>query len=29
LWTNPVSGIFSFLDASFAGIATAGDPRWK
>jgi hypothetical protein len=29
LWTNPTGGIFSFLDAVFAGIPTAGDPRWK
>jgi hypothetical protein len=29
LWTNPASGIFTFLDANFAGKATAGDPRWK
>lgn len=29
LWTNPATGIFTFLDASFAGKATAGDPRWK
>jgi hypothetical protein len=29
LWTNPVNGIFTFLDALFTGLATAGDPRWK
>jgi hypothetical protein len=29
LWTNPVNGIFTFLDPTFAGIASAGDPRWK
>jgi hypothetical protein len=29
LWTNPVGGIFTFLDAGFAGKETAGDPRWK
>jgi hypothetical protein len=29
LWTNPVNGTFTFLDALFPGIATAGDPRWK
>jgi hypothetical protein len=29
LWTNPAGGTFTFLDANFAGKATAGDPRWK
>ena len=29
LWTDPAGGIFTFLDANFAGTATAGDPRWK
>jgi hypothetical protein len=29
LWTNPSTGIFTFLDGSFPGIVTAGDPRWK
>jgi hypothetical protein len=29
LWTNPAGGIFTFLDANFAGKANAGDPRWK
>jgi hypothetical protein len=29
LWTNPANGTFTFLDGLFAGIATAGDPRWK
>jgi hypothetical protein len=29
LWTNPTTGIFSFLDQNFAGKSTAGDPRWK
>jgi hypothetical protein len=29
LWTNPVNGTFTYLDAMFSGIATAGDPRWK
>jgi hypothetical protein len=29
LWTNPVNGIFTFLDASFPGRTTTGDPRWK
>ena len=29
LWTDPVGGIFTFLDTNFPGIATAGDPRWK
>lgn len=29
LWTNPAGGVFTFLDAAFPGIATAGDPKWK
>jgi hypothetical protein len=29
LFTNPASGDFSIKDASFAGKATAGDPRWR
>jgi hypothetical protein len=29
LWTNPPAGTFTFLDAGFAGKATAGDPRWR
>ena len=29
LWTNPANGTFTYLDANFPGIATAGDPRWK
>ncbi|MFZ0473337.1 MAG: DUF5123 domain-containing protein [Bacteroidales bacterium] len=29
LWTDPANGIFTFLDANFAGKATAGAPRWK
>jgi hypothetical protein len=29
LWTNPSTGSFTYLDANFAGIGTAGDPRWK
>ncbi|MFZ2285488.1 MAG: DUF5123 domain-containing protein [Bacteroidales bacterium] len=29
LWTDPVGGIFTFLDANFEGMAGAGDPRWK
>lgn len=29
LWTDPVGGILTFLDLNFAGIATAGAPRWK
>jgi hypothetical protein len=29
LWTAPLSGTFTFLDAAFAGKSTAGDPRWK
>ncbi len=28
LWTDPANGIFTFLDANFAGKATAGAPRW-
>ena len=29
LFTDPDNGIFTFKDASFAGKATAGDPRWR
>ena len=29
LWTDPLNGIFTFLDANFAGKETAGAPRWK
>ncbi|HPT12014.1 MAG TPA: DUF5123 domain-containing protein, partial [Bacteroidales bacterium] len=29
LWTAPLTGDFTFLDAAFAGKSTAGDPRWK
>lgn len=29
LWTDPANGIFTFLDANFAGIGSAGAPRWK
>lgn len=29
LWSNPAGGVFTFADLSFAGAATAGDPRWK
>jgi hypothetical protein len=29
LWTNPLNGTFTYLNTSFPGIATAGDPRWK
>jgi hypothetical protein len=29
LWTAPLTGNFTFLDAAFAGKSTAGDPRWK
>ena len=29
LWTDPAAGDFTFLDGSFAGRSTAGDPRWK
>jgi hypothetical protein len=28
LWTAPGEGEFFFLDTDFAGIGTAGDPRW-
>jgi hypothetical protein len=28
LWTDTANGIFTFLDAGFAGKNTAGDPRW-
>ena len=28
LWTDPLNGIFTFLDANFAGKETAGAPRW-
>jgi len=29
LWSDPAGGGFSFLDKNFAGIETAGAPRWK
>ena len=29
LWTSPLNGNFTFLDALFPGKATAGDPRWR
>ena len=29
LWSDPAVGGFSFLDKNFAGIETAGAPRWK
>ena len=29
LWADPLNGIFTYLDATFAGIETAGAPRWK
>jgi len=29
LWTDPVGGVFTFLDVNFVGIATSGAPRWK
>jgi hypothetical protein len=29
LWADPLNGIFTYLDANFAGIETAGAPRWK
>jgi len=28
LWTYPAEGEFFFLDTEFAGIGSAGDPRW-
>jgi hypothetical protein len=28
LWTDPVGGNFTFLDANFEGIGLAGAPRW-
>ena len=29
LWTDPLNGIFTFLDSNFEGKETAGAPRWK
>jgi len=29
LFTDPATGVFTFLDAGFAGKTTAGDPRWR
>ncbi len=29
LWTDPLNGIFTFLDSNFAGKETAGAPRWR
>ncbi len=29
LWNDPVGEDFTFLDKNFAGIETAGSPRWK
>lgn len=29
LWTNPAEGDFTFKDATFAGKAASGDPRWR
>jgi len=29
LWTDPAGGDFTFLDGNFAGVLTAGAPRWK
>jgi hypothetical protein len=29
LWTDPLNGIFTFLDVNFPGKATAGDPHWN
>ena len=28
LWVAPTMGVFNYLDANFAGIGNAGDPRW-
>lgn len=28
LWNYPMEGDFNYLDAAFAGIGNAGDPRW-
>jgi hypothetical protein len=28
LWNNPLNGVFTLKDASFAGKGVAGDPRW-
>lgn len=29
LWSYPYEGDFNYFDAAFAGIGTAGDPRWS
>jgi hypothetical protein len=29
LWTNPATGIFTYMDANFPGLASAGAPRWR
>lgn len=29
LWTNPTGGVFTFLDLTFTGRSTTGDPRWR
>lgn len=29
LWTDPLAGDFTFLDGNFAGLGTAGAPRWS
>jgi len=29
LFTDPVTGIYTFLDAGFSGKSSAGDPRWR
>ena len=29
LWVNPPGGNFRFADLAFAGMNTAGDPRWR
>jgi hypothetical protein len=29
LWKDPANGDFNFIDLSFQGIKTSGDPRWR
>lgn len=29
LWKNPSNGDFNFIDSSFQGLKTCGDPRWR
>lgn len=29
LWKDPANGDFNFIDSSFQGIKTSGDPRWR